>query len=133
MLAPPAAVVRKAAAALKIGKVTRRGRTVTVKGTAAKTATGTVTVTVAGVKKRVKLARGAWTAKVTLKRAPRKSYVVSAAYAGDAAHLAATAKKTGQITHQSRGDSGASGTGPRVRGAAHCTALASTRWMSGWW
>ncbi len=94
VLAPPVAVVRKAAAALKIGKVTRRGRTVTIKGTAAKAATGTVTVTVAGVKKRVKLARGAWRAKVTLKRAPRKSSVVSASYSGDATHRAARAKKT---------------------------------------
>ena len=36
-------------------------------------------------------------------------------------------------SNQPRGDSGASGTGPRARGAAHRTALASTRWTSGWW
>ena len=87
------ATVRKAASALKITKATRRGRTVTVKGTAARSATGTVTVTAGGVKKRVKLEPRRVVGEV---QAPARAAgaTVTVSYAGDALHIAATAKKT---------------------------------------
>jgi len=88
----PVATVRKAAAALKITKATRHGRKLTVKGTAAKAATGVVTLKAGGVTKRVKLARGAWSATLKLRRAAKVT--VSVSYAGDAGYLAANAKRT---------------------------------------
>jgi hypothetical protein len=72
--APP--VVAPPAIALRITKATRRGRALTVKGTAP----GTVTVSAGGVRKRVKPAGGAWAATLKLRRAKRVTVTVS--YAG---------------------------------------------------
>ena len=81
-------------------------------------------------KKRVKLARGAWTATLKLKR---RAEVDASPPRTPATRPRRDGEEDRQVAHQSRGDSGASGTGPRVRGAAHRTAFASTRLMSGWW
>src|SRR4051812_11746266 len=100
-------------------KVTRRGRTLTVKGMAAKTAT----VTVGGARKRFTIVRG------------RGSGEAAGQAGGDRRRPLRRRRDPARgdpqalDPHQSRGDRGASGTGPRVRGAAHWTAFASTRWM----
>ena len=93
----PQPAVRKAAAALKISaaKLSRHGRTVTftVRGTAARIATGKVVVTVGATKKSATLRQGRWTLTFKL-RSPKKSFKLSASYAGDAAFSAASATKT---------------------------------------
>ena len=97
----PQSAVKKAAAGLKIKSATasRRGRTITLKlrGTAAKTATGTVKVTVAGTRKSAKLVKGAWavTLRITAKR--KASLKVTAAYGGDGGFSAATARRTVRV------------------------------------
>jgi hypothetical protein len=90
----------KAAPGLKITSATasRRGRTITLKlrGAAARTATGQVTVTVAGTRKPAKLIKGAWT--VTLKlRTKARALKVTVAYGGDGGVTAGTAKRTVRV------------------------------------
>jgi hypothetical protein len=69
----PAAVPKPIA--LRITSAKRRGRALTVKGTAS--GTGTVTVSAAGQHKRVRLTRGKWSATLELRRAKRVTITVS--------------------------------------------------------
>jgi hypothetical protein len=87
--APAAVPARRSAAALKITAARLSGRRLAVKGTAAKTATGVVTVTAGGAKRRVRLARGKWSATLRVHR-PTKA---TARYGGDATHLPARATR----------------------------------------
>jgi hypothetical protein len=98
--AAPQPAAKKAPAGLKITSATasRHGRTITLKlrGSAAKAAGGRVEVTAAGVRKTAKLAKGAWT--VTLKlRKPAKSLKVTVTYGGDGGFTAGAAKRTVRV------------------------------------
>ncbi len=99
VLAPPTPqpAVRKSAASLKIksAKLTRHGKTVTIKisGTAAKNATGKVALSVGKTKATAKLSKGKWSATLKLKTSKRK-LSLKASYAGDSAFNAGSATKT---------------------------------------
>lgn len=101
--AAPQPVATRTAAGLKITSATalRHGRTITLKlrGAAAKTATGQVTVTVAGVRTSAtaKLTKGAWTVTLRITKTAKSSLKVTVAYGGDGGFTAGTAKRTVRV------------------------------------
>jgi hypothetical protein len=94
----PQPVAKPAPAGLRFtsASASRRGKTVTLKlrGTAAKAATGSVRVTVAGVRKTAKLSKGSWAVTVKVTARPKRSLKVTAAYGGDGRFTGATVKRT---------------------------------------
>src|SRR3954452_16042040 len=81
--------------AIRSAKLSRHGRTVTLKvrGGAAKGATGKVTVSVGTTKRTAKLSGGKWSTALKLKTRKRK-LKLAASYSGDAAYAAATVTRT---------------------------------------
>ncbi len=96
---PRPAIKKAAGLQVKSATASRRGRTTTLKlrGTAARTATGTVTVASGGKRATAKLVKGAWTATLRITGAARKSLKVTVAYGGDSGFSAATAKRTVRV------------------------------------
>jgi hypothetical protein len=76
---------------LKVTKLRRSGRTLTVRGTIARQATGKVTVTVRNEKKSVKPVKGRFAVRL---RVPKGRVRVTVRYAGQGGYSAAAVKKT---------------------------------------
>jgi hypothetical protein len=99
--AAPRPAPAKVAAGLKTTSATtsRRSRTITLKlrGAAAKTATGQVQVTVAGVRRTAKLNKGAWSLMLRITKTARTSLKVAVTYGGDGGFTAGTAKRTVRV------------------------------------
>ncbi len=82
-------------AKLKVAKVKRSGRTLTVSGTITKAATGKVSVTAAGKTRSAKPKRGRFSVKVPLSSKNRKGKLaVTVRYGGQGGFAPATVKKT---------------------------------------